>query len=44
MIDYKMELNDEQIAILKGEKGEAMQQVLETIVLFGDIFGAKRLV
>ena len=44
MIDYKMELNEEQIAILKGEKGEAMQQVLETIVLFGDIFGAKRLV
>ncbi len=44
MIDYKMELNDEQIAILKGEKGEAMQQVLETIVLFGDIFGAKRLI
>lgn len=44
MIDYKMELNEEQLAILNGEKGEVMQQVLETIVLFGDIFGAKRLV
>ncbi len=44
MIDYKMELNDEQIAILKGEKGDAMRQVLETVVLFGDIFGAKRLI
>lgn len=44
MIDYKMELNEEQIAILNGEKGEVMQQVLETVVLFGDIFGAKRLV
>ncbi len=44
MIDYKMELNEEQLAILRGEQGEVMQQVLETIVLFGDIFGAKRLV
>ncbi len=44
MIDYKMELTPEQIAILNGEQGEVMQQVLETIVLFGDIFGAKRLI
>lgn len=44
MIDYKMELNDEQIAILKGEKGDVMRRVLETVVLFGDIFGAKRLI
>lgn len=44
MIDYKMELNDEQKAILSGEKGEVMQQVMETMVLFGDMFGAKRLI
>ncbi len=44
MIDYKMELNDEQVAVLKGEKGDAMRRVMETVVLFGDIFGAKRLI
>jgi hypothetical protein len=44
MIDYKMELNDDQIAILKGEKGPEMQKILETIVIFGDMFDAKRLV
>lgn len=44
MIDYKMNLTDEQVAILKGEKGDTLRKMMETIVLFGDIFDAKRLV
>ena len=44
MIEYKMSLTPEQIALLKGEKGETMQKMMETLVLFGDIFGAKRMV
>lgn len=44
MIDYKMELTEDQKAILGGSQGETMQKVMETIVLFGDMFGAKRLI
>lgn len=44
MIDHKMELNSEQIEILEGKKGETMRKMLETLVLFGDIFDAKRLI
>jgi len=44
MYEYKMKLTKDQIAILNGEKGEVMAQVMETIVRFGDIFGAKKLI
>lgn len=44
MIDYKMELTDEQKGVLAGEKGETMQKLMETMVIFGDMFDAKRLV
>jgi len=44
MYDYKMKLTDEQLSILKGDKGEVMAQVMETIVRFGDIFGAEELI
>ena len=44
MIDYKMELTQEQIDILEGKKGETLKKMMETLVLFGDIFGAKRMV
>lgn len=44
MYDYKMELTQEQKDILGGSKGETMAKVMETVVRFGDIFGAKRLV
>ena len=44
MYDYKMELTSEQVAILSGQSGETMAKVMETIVMFGDMFGAKRLV
>ena len=44
MIEYKMELNDELKSILEGKEGETKQKILETLVLFGEIFGAKRMV
>lgn len=39
-----MILTDEQKAILDGEKGEVMSQVMKTLVMFGEIFGAEKLV
>ena len=44
MYDYKMKLTDEQVAILKGEKGETLAKVMETIVRYGDMFEATELV
>ena len=44
MIEHKMELNEELRAILEGKEGETKKKILETLVLFGDIFGAKRMV
>lgn len=43
MIEYKMNLTQDQIDILEGKSGETMRKMMETLVLFGDIFGAKRL-
>jgi|CZCB01.1.fsa_nt_gi predicted aconitase len=42
--EYKMELTQEQLDILEGKKGETMAKVIKTVVMFGEIFGAKRLV
>ncbi len=39
-----MILNDEQQAILDGAKGETMAKVMETLVRYGEIFGATRMV
>ena len=44
MIEYKMKLSNDQIEILEGKKGDTMRKMMETLVLFGDIFGAKRMV
>jgi predicted aconitase len=44
MYDYKMKLTAEQTGILNGAQGETMAKVMETIVMFGDMFGAERLV
>ena len=44
MYEYKMELTKEEVDILSGSKGEVLVKVMETVVMFGDIFGAKRLV
>ncbi|MEA5152113.1 MAG: aconitase X [Oscillospiraceae bacterium] len=39
-----MQLTPEQQALLDGEKGEVMAKVVKTLVMFGDAFGAKRMV
>ena len=39
-----MYLTDEQQAILDGSKGETMAKVMKTLVMYGDTFGADKLV
>ena len=39
-----MFLTDEQKAILNGEKGETLAKVMKTLVMYGDAFGADKLV
>lgn len=39
-----MILTKEQQAILKGEKGETLAKVMETVVRYGELFGAEKLV
>lgn len=42
--NYKMKLTDEQAAILHGSKGETMAKVMQTLVLYGDAFGAEKMI
>ena len=42
--NYKMELTDEEAAILHGSQGETMAKVMKTLILYGDAFNAKRFV
>ena len=39
-----MQLNEEQQAILRGEQGKTLQKVLETVIRYGELFGAEKLV
>ncbi|MCF0137954.1 MAG: DUF521 domain-containing protein [Oscillospiraceae bacterium] len=39
-----MKLSPEQQAMLMGEKGETMAKVVKTLVMYGDTFGAERMV
>lgn len=39
-----MYLNEEQQAILNGSQGETMAKVMKTLVMFGDAFGAEKMV
>ena len=39
-----MILNDELLAVQRGEQGEAMRKVLNTLVMYGEAFGAERMV
>ena len=39
-----MYLTDEQQAILNGEKGETMAKVMKTLVMYGEAFGADKMV
>ncbi len=43
-MNYKMQLTADEIAILNGEKGEAMAKVMKTLVMYGDAFGATKMV
>ena len=44
MYEPRMELTSEQRDILNGKQGPVMAKIMETVVMFGDIFGAPRLV
>lgn len=44
MYDYKMELTPEEISILEGKDGEVNAKIMKTIVMYGDTFGASKLV
>ncbi|BEG99453.1 aconitase X [Bacteroides sedimenti] len=43
MENYRMELTQEEKEILQGKQGEVMVKVLKPIVVYGEAFGAKRL-
>lgn len=43
-MDHKMKLTDEQQAILDGSRGETMAKVMETLVRYGELFGANEMV
>ena len=44
MADYKIELTPEQLAILNGSQGETMAKIMKTLVMYGETFGATKLV
>lgn len=44
MFEVKMRLTDEQLAILNGSQGATMAKIMQTIVMFGEIFGAEELI
>ena len=39
-----MILNEELFSVQRGEQGEAMQKVLKTLIMYGEAFGAERMV
>jgi hypothetical protein len=41
--EYSMQLTDEEKAILEGKQGNTMRKALESVVLYGQIFGAQKL-
>ena len=43
-MEYKMQLTEEQSAILNGSKGDTMAKVMETLVRYGELFGADKMV
>lgn len=44
MYNYKMHLTPEEIEILEGKQGEVLGKIMKTIVMYGDTFGATKLV
>jgi len=43
-MEYKMKLTDEQLAILNGSQGEVMAKIMKTLVMYGETFGATKMV
>lgn len=43
-VEYKVKLTDEQRAILEGSKGETLAKVMESLVRYGELFGATEMV
>ena len=43
-MDIKMKLTKEEQEILDGKQGEVMAKIMRTVVEFGEVFGAKKLV
>ena len=43
-MDYKVKLTDEQKAILEGSRGETLAKVMESLVRYGELFGATEMV
>lgn len=43
-MDHKVKLTDEQRAILEGSKGETLAKVMESLVRYGELFGATEMV
>ena len=43
-LEHKMQLTEEQQALLNGEKGETLAKVMETLIRYGELFGAEKLV
>ena len=44
IMEYKMILTQEEQDILNGSKGETMAKVMKTLVLYGEAFGATKMV
>lgn len=44
MVKYKMRLTPEQEAILDGRRGDMMAKVMETMIRYGELFGAEKMV
>lgn len=44
VLEYKVKLTDEQKAILEGSKGETLAKVMESLVRYGELFGATEMV
>ena len=44
MYDYNMYLTSEEIDILNGKQGEVLSKIMKTLVMYGDTFGAEKLV
>ena len=42
--NYKMQLTPEQIDLLTGKKGETVARVMKTLVMYGEAFGATKMV